>query len=257
MKPRHFIRPLELLLICLLLALGGCGKKGPVKPLEKPLPSAPNKLSAVQQGQRIQLAWELPTTNQDGSPLKDLQGFNVFKMRYDPANDCPECRDTSTLLLQVDLEFLKNVERRGDRLILWDTELEPGYGYQYRVVPYTQNNREGQPAVVRLPFSPPVAAPQGLTAAEHDSMARLQWQPLTVPTGVELLGYNLYRKAPGENPPLAPINSAPLTETAFDDFGVQNNVTYEYTLRAVVKTNDIVLESMVSAPLAVTPKAGQ
>lgn len=257
MSHRHFIRCLPLLLICLLLMIGGCGKKGPVRPLEKPLPASPQKLTVIQQGQRFQVAWDIPSTNQDGSPLTDLQGFGIFKMRYDPANDCPECRDTSTLLLQVDLEFLKNAERQGNRLIIWDSELMPGYGYQYRVVPYTRNNHEGVPAIERRQFFSPIPAPQGLSAEEHDSMARINWQPMSVAEGMELLGYNLYRNVSGEKPSFIPVNSTLVVVTFFEDFGLQNNVTYEYSLRSLVRMNGTVVESVVSPPLEVTPKAGQ
>jgi hypothetical protein len=245
------------LLACLLLIATGCGKKGPVKPLEHPLPAAPGRMTALQQGNLMQLAWDIPATNQDGSPLTDLQGFNLFKMRYDPADDCPECRDTSTLLRQIDLEFLKNVERRGNRLIFWDNDLEPGYGYQYRVVAITTRDREGAPAVIRQPFLPPVAAPDGLRASAHDRMARLDWQPVVAPADGELLGYNLYRRHNDETLTTLPVNSVPLSETFFEDFGLQNGIGYSYTVRALVRIGNLHLESTASTPVAVTPKAGQ
>ena len=246
-----------ILLACLLLMLGGCGKVGPVKPLEHPLPAAPGKPAALQQGDLMQLAWDIPASNQDGSPLTDLQGFNVFRMRYDLVDDCPECRDTSTLLRQVDLDFLKNTERRGDRLIIWDDDLEPGFGYQYKVVAYTRRNREGAPASIRHPFLAPLPAPTGLRASAHDRMARLDWQPAAALAGGEFLGYNLYRRGSGEMLTSLPVNNVLLTETSFEDFGLQNDSRYSYTLRAVVNMENTRLESTASVPVEVTPKAGQ
>jgi len=257
MKPVAIILRLLPLLACLLLALGGCGKVGPVKPLEQPLPAAPEKLTSMQQGNLMQLAWDIPTSNLDGSPLTDLQGFNVFKMRYDLAEDCPECRDISTLLRQVDLEFLKNADRRGNRLTFWDNDLEPGFGYQYKVVAYTRRNREGAPAITRRPFLTPPASASMIRASAHDRMVRLEWQPVTGPADGELLGYNLYRRSTGEVLSSLPVNTAPLSETTFEDFGLQNGVSYSYTLRAVIKTKNTRLESNASSPVEATPKVGQ
>ncbi len=245
------------LLACLLFALGGCGKVGPVKPLEQPLPSAPEKLSAVQLGNLIAVSWDIPSSNQDGSPLTDLQKFNVLKMRYDPADDCPECRDTSTLLREVDLEFLKNADRRGNRLTFWDNDLEPGFGYQYKVIAITQRNVEGAPAVIRRLFLAPMAAPTGLQANEHDRLVRLNWQPFTTPANGELLGYNLYRRNTGEMLPPRPINTSILTETSFEDFGLLNGTSYSYTLRAILRIDNLQLESSATQPVEATPKAGQ
>lgn len=256
MKPTLLYRLLPLL-TCLLLALAGCGKKGPVKPLEKALPAAPQKLTAVQQGKRFQVAWDLPKVNQDGSVLTDLQGFRVYKMRYDAADDCPECRDTSTLLLLVDLDFLKNAERRGDRLNIWDNVLQTGFGYQYRVTPYTTKNREGEPAIVRRPFLPAIAGPRWQEVSGHDRMARLLWQTPELPAAAELVGYNLYRLAPGEKPTSVPVNSTPLTEARHEDFGLQNDVTYSYSLRVIVRLNQTLVESEASQSIEVTPRIGQ
>ncbi len=256
MKSALFYRLLPLL-ACLLLVLSGCGKKGPVKPLEKPLPAAPQKLTAVQQGDRFQVTWEIPKINQDGSPLTDLQGFRVYKMRYNPGDDCPECRDTSTLLLQVDLDFLKNAERRGDRMTIWDNVLQTGFGYQYRVTPYTQKEREGESAIVRRPFLPPLPGPRWQAASGHDRMARLSWLTPAIPATAELIGYNLYRLAPGEEPTSLPVNSPPLTETRHEDFGLQNDVTYSYSVRVIVRLNQTLVESEASQSIEVTPRAGQ
>ncbi|WP_432823568.1 fibronectin type III domain-containing protein [Trichloromonas sp.] len=257
MKPAATIYRLLPLLACLLLALGGCGKKGPVKPLAQPLPAAPEKLAALQQGNLMQLDWEIPVSNQDGSPLTNLQGFNILKMRYDIADDCPECRDSSTLLRQIDLEFLKNAERKGNRLTFWDNDLEPGYGYQYKVVAYTRRNRDGAPATIRRPFLTPAAAPAGLQASAHDRMVRLEWQPAAAPADGELLGYNLYRRSSGEILSSLPVNDALLTVTSFEDFGLQNGIRYSYTLRTVLHRGNTRLESTASSAVVATPKAGQ
>jgi len=253
---RHAV-PLHLVFLLLLVLLAGCGKKGPVRPLKQPLPAAPPEIALRQMGMRFLLAWDIPKVNQDGTSLTDLQGFNVYKMRYDPAEDCPECRDTSVLLEEIDLDYLRDVIRRGDRLYFWDTELKTGFGYKYTVVPFTRRHRDGAPARVRQPMVPPPLPPTALVATGHDRMVRLAWEPAEENRqGVELIGYNLYRHKPGEAFPPRPLNHNPVTKNAFDDFDVQNGTNYIYSIRAVVSIMDHPVESPLSVSAEVVPREG-
>ncbi len=247
-----------LLLALLVLSLAACGKKGPVRPLLQALPGAPRDLAVQQQGTRFLIAFSVPAQNQDGSPLTDLQGFQIYKMKYDPSRDCPECRDTSVLLQSVDLDYLRDVRRDGDRLELWDRDLEAGFGYQYRVDAVNRKGSVGLPAVVKRPYYPPPPAPTGLQATPHDQMAHLQWRPLpaAVPTG-KLLGYNLYRRHPGSFFPALPVNHAPVKETLYEDFGLENGLTYDYALRSVVEVSGVQVESPLSEPVTVEPQGGR
>ena len=242
------------ILLIILLLLAGCGRKGPVQPLRQPLPAAPEALMVQQLGMRFLVAWNLPRSNQDGSPLTDLEGFRVFKMRYDLAQDCPECRDTSVLLLEVDTEYLREVRRVGDRLFLWDDEVEAGFGYQYSVVPHNRKGRDGEAVRLRVPFVQPPAAPAGLAAESRDRLVRLRWQ--AVAAGEDLLGYNLYRRKADEPFPLAPQNREVLSETAFEDFDVENGQNYVYAVRTVVRSLGERVESTLSGPAQATPQAG-
>jgi len=250
-------RPVPSLLILLLILLAGCGNKGPVRPLKQQVPAAPKALEVQQKGTRFLVAWDRPRTNQDGSELTNLEGFRVFKMKYDLAQDCPECRDTSVLLLDVDLEYLRDVRRSGERLYLWDDELEPGFGYQYRIVPYNSKGREGELVRLRVPFVYPSTAPEGLVAENHDRMVRLRWQPaIEVRAEVELLGYNLYRREGDESFPFPPVNLGILTEPTFEDYGVENGKTYIYAVRTVARIRGNTVESQLSAAAEARPQAG-
>ncbi len=125
------------------------------------------------------------------------------------------------------------------------------------MVAYTQRDREGESVLVRRPFLPILPAPEGVAAGAHDRMARLTWQPVNVATDSELLGYNLYRRSPGEEPTSLPINTTPVTDTVFEDFGLQNGVTYGYSVRGVVQMGAAIVESAASAPVEVSPQGGQ
>jgi hypothetical protein len=246
------------LLLLLLALLAGCGKKGPVQPLKQRLPAAPEALTVRQIGDRFLVAWRPPVRNLDGSTLEDLDKFRVYKMRYDLANDCPECRDTSVLLQEVDLDYLRDVRRVGDRLYLWDTELEPGYGYQYRIVPINTKGREGGSILLRAPFVNPPPAPAGLTAENRDRLVRLHWQsPAATPPDGERLGFNLYRREASEPFPFSPVNrDVILTDPAFEDFDVENGRTYVYAVRTVVRVLGKTVESTLSNIVTAAPQPG-
>jgi hypothetical protein len=246
------------LLLALFLALAGCGHKGPVRPLALKLPVAPGELTAVQKGARFLLAWTLPSSNQDGSPLTDLQGFKVYRMSYDPAEDCPECRDTSILLQNLDLDYLQGARRSGERLFLWDSALQAGGGYQYRIVPYNRSGREGLGALLRLPYHTPPPPPQSLSATGLDRLVRLSWESVVEKRdGVEFLGYNLYRGEAGSPLQPTPLTRMPLTETSYDDFGLENGTSYLYGMRTVVRIFGQIVESPLSSTVEATPGASR
>ena len=244
------------LLLLILLSLAACGKRGPVRPLLQALPEAPQNLRVQQQGERFLISFGLPGKNQDDSPLADLQGFKVYKMKYDPQRECPECRDTSVLLQSIDLDYLRDVRRVGDRLELWDRGLAPEVGYQYRVVAVNRNGADGRPAVAKRPFFAPPPAPAGLVATGRDQMVQLSWQPPAA-AAKELVGYNLYRRTPDDAFPSLPVNQEPLRPEGFEDYGLQNGTSYDYAVRSVIETDGWQLESPLSETVTVTPQAGR
>ncbi len=249
-------RLLPLLILSLALA-AGCGHKGPVKPLEKPLPAPSGRLTALQQGDRFQLAWDSPKVNQDGSPMTDLQGFRIYKMKYNLAEDCPECRDTSELLREVDVDYLRNAGRMGERFFIWDGGLEYGAGYQYKIISFTRRGRDGAPATIRKPFFVPPQAPSSLSAEGFDRLVRLSWSPAAVPPVMQLLGYNIYRRHTGSPFLPLPVNSQVVTELHYDDFDLQNGETYSYTVRTVIQIDDTIVESAAAEMSEAMPQEGR
>jgi len=253
-RPAGVIRRLPMGLFTIFFVaslLAGCGTKGPVRPLELRLPAAPQGLRVQQRGLRMLLSWAPPGRNQDGSPLEDLQGYRVYKMEYDPTEDCPECRDTSVLLQEVDLDYLRQARRLNGRLYLWDSGLEAGRGYQYRVVAYNRKGREGEPTQLRRLFFLPPTPPSELEASPHDRLVRLSWAPVEA-----AVGYNVYRRLPGEPFALEPINAELLAETGFEDFHLKNELTYIYAIRSVVERLDQRVESPLSASVEAVPRPG-
>ncbi|MFO7981971.1 MAG: fibronectin type III domain-containing protein [Desulfuromonadales bacterium] len=250
------LQPFIFILIFGLLT--GCGTKGPVKPLQKPLPAAPPEISLAQKGERLLLSWQSPETNQDGSELTDLARFRIYRMEYDPDDDCPGCKDTSTLRREVDLEYLKNVARRDGRLYFWDEEVKIGTGYSYRVAPVTEKRREGAPAETRRAVIAPPRPPSELSVRGLDKQARLRWNESSAADAEgEILGYNVYR-AVGDQPFVgAPVNSKIVAIPEYEDFGLENGRTYRYAVRSVARKENLMVESAFSESVKVVPRAGR
>jgi hypothetical protein len=161
MKMRHLKRarhvvPLQILFVLLLFVfLPACGKKGPVRPLLKAEPAAPGRPEARQIGGAILLYADLPERNLDGTPLTDLSEVRIFR-RETADGVCAECDEPTELWRSIDP---LTVARDGQRLIIRDDDVRPGYGYRYRLVPVTSRGLTGAGASLARqmhPFPPAV-----------------------------------------------------------------------------------------------------
>lgn len=236
-----------------LVLLAGCGTKGPVRPLAQPLPAAPLEMTLHQQGDGLLLSWSLPRSNQDGSELTDLAGFRVYRQSFDPAEDCPDCRDNAPLWRLVELDYLGHVQRRNGRLFLLDNGLEPGFGYSYKVVPFNRWGQDGQSIEQRQTLAVPPPAPTDPKAERKNGELLLSWQTAELPEGMEILGYQVYRRRPGRAFGAAPRNEALLSQPRFVDSGFETDRSYVYAVRTVARQAGQVLESALSETLVITP----
>lgn len=250
-------RPLMPVLLLLLLLLPACGKKGPLRPKLAPLPAAPTDFQARQFGDGLLLSWTLPGGNQDGSPLPDLQTLHLYRDEFEPAEECPECRETTILYRKIDLDYLQQARRLGNRLLLTDEAIAPGRGYRYRLVAVGGSGQEGAPAKLRIVAQAVPPAPQQLVATPLDRQVRLNWQPVTPPSGTTLTGYNVYRRTPSSAFVEAPANLAPLTSTSFDLFGLENGQAFIFGVRAVLQVGTQGVESLAAETGPIVPQSGQ
>ncbi len=248
------LRPVILILALLLLApLAGCGAKGPVQPLAQTAPNAPSEITLHQQGNALLLSWSLPSKNQDGSELTDLAGFRVYRQSFDPVEDCPDCRDNAPLWKLVELDYLGHAQRRNGRLFLLDDELEAGLGYSYKVVPFNRWGQDGKPVGKRQTLAVPPPAPAAPKGERQNGRVLLSWETAELPEGMELLGYQVYRRRPGRAFGAAPQNNMLLSEPRFTDSGFETNRSYVYAVRTVAQQTGQVLESALSETLVITP----
>jgi hypothetical protein len=122
-------RPFLVALILITLALA-CGKKGDPRAPELAIPRTISNLSARSGPAVISLTWSRPTEYVDGSELKDLASFVVF--RKEVSQSCPDCpvpyRQLTTVNVEDREKFVKQKQYRFD-----DKEVRPKAIYRYRV----------------------------------------------------------------------------------------------------------------------------
>ncbi len=238
------------LLILVFFFLAACGVKAPVKPPLPHLPKAPGGLAMHQAGPYFLVSWTIPKTNEDGSPLQDLQGFDVYKTRYELASDCPECNESNEVFRHLDLEYLQQASRDGNTLFFRDFDLKPDVGYRYKVTPFNRTGRQGESAAAQKAFlvSPP--PPENFRARNEKGSITLDWSPSPAEKPKpNFLGYNIYRQVAGTPAPRKPINEDYWADNVFTDGTVENGKTYTYTLRSVWRLDDLIIESGDSAPV--------
>jgi hypothetical protein len=243
-------------LLCSLLLLAGCGHKGPVRPLKAERPGPTTALEIRQQGAALLLSWQLPSKNMDGSIIEAPPVLDIYRMTFDPQDDCPECFDRSTLLFRIEPDLPKPAHKFGNRYLLFDRQVQVGIGYQYKLIVRGSAGEIGKPVILRLTFSEPVTPPQQIEIIPHDRSVALRWQPHRLAKGDTLLGYQIYRKQTAEPGAPSPLNPKPLRKTAFEDFNLENGRSYSYTIRTLIKRDEQVIEGVASAQLIAVPQAG-
>lgn len=256
-RTRHAVSLQILLVMVCLILLAACGKKGPVRPLLKPLPAAPRQAEAQQVGSEIVLTMELPDKNQDGTPLTDLAAVRIYR-RETADGVCNACDEPNELWHEVDPEYPRDARLDGRRLTLRDSNLRPGFGYRYRIVAITRSGVTGASTSLSRVFEPIPEPLLGLTATGFDRMVRLTWPPdAQLPAGWTLVGYNIYR-AIGDAPfSDTSINNGPVNETRYEDLGPVNGILYRYAVSYQVRHGESVVESAVSNVVSVTPQLEQ
>lgn len=212
------------LTVVLALSLTACGKKGALIYPDMLLPAAPAATSVSQIGSGVKLQFVLPASDRGGRRLHDLAGVKINKRKG---------MSDEVLFLKLYLDQLPDsVQRYGNRLFMFDSAVDTGKSYSYRVVPFTKGELDGSaspPASVLLvqPTLPPV-----LHAESFPTEIKVSFDTRP-PTVGRFIGYNLYRTTQqGVVPPL-PVNREPLADKMYIDSILERNVRYLYMARTV------------------------
>ena len=119
-----------LLVLMLIVAGSACGKKGDPRAPELATPKLITNLAARSTADGIALTWNRPTEYVDGSPLKDLASFVIF--RKEISQSCLDCpvpyRQLSTVNVEDREKFVRLKQYRFD-----DREVRSNTIYRYRV----------------------------------------------------------------------------------------------------------------------------
>ena len=116
----------------------------------------------------------------------------------------------------------------------------------YGIVGIAPNGRRGPPAPrIELPLVELPPAPTAITAAVSETAVALSWTPPPAPGAVQ---FNVYT-ANG----LAPLNTAPLAESAFQREGVEFGKEECFVVRSVIMAGKVSIESAAPQPACVTP----
>jgi len=118
--------------LALLIAVVGmgCGKKGDPRAPELATPKTIANLTSRSGPSGIILSWSRPTEYVDGTALKDLASFVIF--RKEVSQNCPDCpvpyRQLTTVNVEDRGKFAQQKQYRYD-----DQEVRPRAIYRYRV----------------------------------------------------------------------------------------------------------------------------
>ena len=119
-------------LLVLMLAVSGsaCGKKGDPRAPELATPKLITNLAAKPAADSVALTWNRPTEYVDGSKLKDLASFVIF--RKEISQSCLDCpvpyRQLTTVNVEDREKFARLKQYRFD-----DREVRANTIYRYRV----------------------------------------------------------------------------------------------------------------------------
>lgn len=185
-----------------------------VKP--QPLPSPPSRVWAEVFVDRIDVRWDAPAANFDGSSPARIKGYNVYRIDKSGKLLCLTAAPISETVF-ADRDFL----------------FGQAYRYLVRAVALAAEQpleSEDSPPVDVLPrdlFSP--AVPTGLTIAKGSDFITLVWD---ANKEKDLAGYNVWRREEGATD-FSCLTKPPLVGTTYTDRTVEKGKRYEYAVTAV------------------------
>jgi len=246
-KSRQFLKTVFFYILCTVAFLS-CGKKDEPSAPVTMAPAKIKDLTALPQGKAITLSWSIPRKNTYGLELSNLKGFKILRSEKDFKDGCIECPKRFLILYDIDYKTYMMNKPQATRINYSDRDLQFKNIYTYKVVSYTSANQPSRGSNAQEVFwDLPSLPPKNCQAELKDKSVVLIWEePPALEDGSplkELAGYNLYRRFPGEDYPLKPINSEPITTLACRDKGIETDRDYYYTIRAVRKIKETFIES--------------
>jgi predicted small lipoprotein YifL len=136
--------------LAILVALVGCGRKGPPVPPAVVVPPAIRDLNATTLGNSIQLHWSVPARG--GAPLEGIRSFRVFRhVEKRSAPLCPGCPLSFDKLHEIKMSNPAPARIDHGRMV-YSVGSEPGLRYAFKVLAVHQSGGVSDDSnVVRMP----------------------------------------------------------------------------------------------------------
>lgn len=243
-------------LVCIALVFPSCGKKGdPGLPVLR-APEAPKRFQAVARAEAIVLVWKAPDTNADKSPLLDLAGFKILRSEMPIEKACLKCPRDYREIFDYVYKGPRGQEPEKRWFYYQDSAISFKSLYTYRVQCYNDHEDTGPSTKpVDVYWDMPPAAPTGLSVQRSNRLLRFMWNPVTGladGTAAERIeGYNVYRTDTRGVYEEAPLHEELLSDTVFEDIPEKLGLTYFYTVRAVRRVQETLIESLPSNEIEV------
>lgn len=243
--------------VILSLFFFACGKKGdPFLPLQV-TPKPVRQLLAVVRPEHVVLLWKAPGENTDGSPLLDLAGFKVFREEVPFEEACKNCPRNFIRIFDYDYKGPRGKVPEKKWLFYFDRDLELKTLNTYKINCYNEKGVLGpESKFVRVNLDVPPAAPSGIRAEIEQRAVKVQWDPLLVPEdqipAEEIEGFNLYRTMKQGEYENRPLNESIIKGTAYEDIPEKYDATYFYTVRALRRKEDTLIEGYPSEEIEVS-----
>ena len=143
MKPNGWAMYLTVLTLGLglVLAMAGCGVKGPPVPPRSIPPGAVTDLTFILDQDQVTLNWSIPTGKATGSA--GLAGFIVFRAASPLADPvCDGCPALFRRIAEIDFEALMagNPDRK---TATFQQTIEKGYQYIFKVMAISKDGQRG------------------------------------------------------------------------------------------------------------------
>ena len=197
------------------------------------------------------LRWNAPRENTDATPLLNLGGFRIFKAETAFEKVCLSCPRNFSQIFDYHYMGTKNKVPEETKFFYLDTALEFKNLYTYKLQTYDKNGDTGlSTEPVDIYWDVPPLKPDNVISKKSGRLITVSWDaPLVNEDGTpseEIYGYNLYRSKKSGGESFFPINSKVLKKTAGEDIPPGNEKVYYYTVRAVRKVKDSLVESASS-----------
>ncbi|MDQ7782862.1 MAG: hypothetical protein RDU20_08280 [Desulfomonilaceae bacterium] len=231
-------------ILCVVVACSvvGCGYKTSPRPATETVPAEIGLVAARAYPGRIVLTWDVPRTNTDGSELKDISGFRVYRNEEMIGDECVDCEHEKGTPTNIDFQHPVNAVIDEGVVTYTDESVTMGNVYSYSVTVYNLRGVESRPSEhVAVVFDEPPPPPDGLQAEPETDGVSLKWTTPRRLAGIR--SYHVYRGDTGDVDAMKSIGRTKWAENYFLDKDVTQGKVYYYTVRSVKMNRGIPLES--------------